>query len=90
MSIFSRLSTFTNYSDCRICDRIQHLEAYASRIQHAVTQYPCRVSLEWRFLDPMESNAVCIAKILGVFSGWHTIAFEIDIKHNIGDAMVPF
>ena len=65
-----------------------YLEAYASRIQHSVTLYPRRVSLDWRFLNQHETNAVRVVERLRIFSGWHTIAFQVAIEDHIGDAMV--
>jgi hypothetical protein len=70
------------------CTRNEYLEAYASRIQHSVMQYPRRASLEWRFLDLREYNAVRVIQSLRVLSRWHTISFQVDIEENLGGAMV--
>jgi len=45
-------------------DTAASIKAYVSRIQHAVTQYPRRASLEWRFLNPMETNTMGTVKHL--------------------------
>jgi hypothetical protein len=70
------------------CSNKGYLEAYASMIQKSTRDRRDRVSLEWRFLDPMQNDAVHVVESLRGLSGLNTIAFQIKMSRELRETIL--
>lgn len=68
----------------------EHLQAYASVIQGCTRNRHDRVSLDWRFLHPIQNEAVHVVQSLQSLTGWHTIAFQIRMSHDVRELILQF